>query len=86
MNSPGIASGRVTRTKRQAPFAPSVPAAASSRVSMLSNDSRMARTIRGKPMTAQARAAPVQRNDSTMPMLAKASPNTPRRPKTSSST
>ena len=45
-----------------------------------SNDRRIARTISGNPITVQATAAPVQRNDRTMPMLARKGPKTPLRP------
>ena len=64
---PGTISGSVTVRKTQNGLAPSVPAAASSFVSTASADSLMARTISGNPMTAQASAAPVQRNEKTMP-------------------
>ena len=60
-------SGRVTVRNTQSGLAPSVPAASSSLRSTASIDSRMARTISGKPMTAQASAAPVQRKEKTMP-------------------
>ena len=44
-------------------------------------DSRMARTISGKPITPQASAAPVQRNENTMPKLSARKPLIgPRRP------
>ena len=46
---------------------PSVRAATSSRGSIAAIDSRIARTINGKPMIADASAAPVQRNAKTMP-------------------
>ncbi len=82
---PGTASGSETSTKRQAGLAPSVPAAASRRGSIVSKESRIARTISGNPITAQASAAPVQRNDSTMPTSASAWPKMPRRPKATSS-
>ena len=64
---PGAISGSVMVRKTQAGFAPSVLAASSSRLSTLSMESLIARTISGKPMIAQASAAPVQRNDKTMP-------------------
>ena len=64
---PGTISGSVTVRKTQARLAPSVPAASSSRASTASIDRRMARTSSGKPMTPQASAAPVQRNEKTMP-------------------
>lgn len=65
--TPGIASGSVTLAKTRAGPAPSVPAACSSRRSMASIDSRTARTINGKPITALASAAPVHRNAKTTP-------------------
>ena len=71
---PGRVNGSVIVQKTQAGFAPSVPAAASSLRSTASMDSRMARTIRGKPITPQARAAPVQRNENTMPKLGQKGP------------
>jgi hypothetical protein len=37
----------------------------------------MARTMSGNPITAQATAAPVQRNDKTLPILARNAPKTP---------
>jgi hypothetical protein len=64
---PGRISGRVTVRKTQTGLAPSVPAAASSLRSTASMESRIARTISGKPMIAQASAAPVQRKERTMP-------------------
>jgi len=64
---PGRMSGRVTVRKTQRGLAPSVPAAASSFRSTVSIDSRIERTIRGNPITPQARAAPVQRKERTMP-------------------
>ena len=64
---PGSASGSVTVTKVQIRLAPSVAAASSSRRSMASIDSRIARTINGNAITPQASAAPVQRNENTMP-------------------
>ena len=64
---PGIIKGSVTVRKTQARFAPRVPAASSSRVSTASIERQIARTISGKPMTPQASAAPVQRNENTMP-------------------
>ncbi len=46
----------------------------------------MARTISGKPITPQASAAPVQRNEKTMPKwVARKPPISPRRPNTISS-
>ena len=70
----------------QSGLAPSVPAAASSLRSTASIDSRIARTIRGKPMMPQASAAPVQRNEKTMPKCsARNAPTGPRLPKVSSS-
>ena len=49
------------------PLAPSVAAASSRRLSMASIASRIGRTMSGKPMIPQASAAPVQRNENTMP-------------------
>ena len=64
----------------QSGLAPRVPAALSSRVSTASIERRMARTISGKPITAQASAAPVQRKAKTMPNCARNSPIGPRLP------
>ena len=64
---PGSASGSVTVAKVQPLFAPSVAAASSNRRSMASIDSLIARTINGNAITPQASAAPVQRNENTMP-------------------
>ncbi len=58
---------------------PRVPAACSSLGSTASIDSRIARTMSGNPITAQARAAPVHRKAKTMPISASAPPRTPRR-------
>ena len=65
--TPGSASGSVTVRNTQARLAPSVAAASSSRRSIASNDSRIARTSSGNAITPQASAAPVQRNENTMP-------------------
>ena len=79
--TPGRQSGRVMVANTQSGLAPSVPAALSSRVSTASIESRMARTISGKPMTAQASAAPVQRKAKTMPNVwSRNAPIGPRRP------
>ena len=64
---PGSASGSVTVRNSQAGLAPSVAAASSSRRSIASIDRRIARTISGNAMMPQASAAPVQRNENTMP-------------------
>jgi len=40
-------------------------------------ESRIARTIRGKAITAAAKAAPVQRKAKTIPISSKAAPITP---------
>src|SRR5215472_6298435 len=78
---PGTISGNVIVAKIHNAFAPSVPAASSRRRSTASIDSRIERTISGNPITAQASAAPVQRNAKTMPKVsAKKAPSTPRRP------
>jgi hypothetical protein len=66
---PGKINGKVTVAKIQKGPAPSVPAASSRRRSTASTDSRIARTISGNPITAQASAAPVQRKAKTMPRL-----------------
>ena len=76
----------MTVAKTHSAMAPSVPAASSSRWSTASIDSRTARTSSGKAMTPQASAAPVQRNENTMPRYsASGAPIGPRRPKVSSS-
>jgi hypothetical protein len=64
---PGAISGKVTVANTQTGLAPSVAPACSSFLSTASIDNLMARTIKGKPMTAQAKAAPVQRKANTMP-------------------
>ena len=69
--TPGSASGSVTVRNAHRPLAPSVAAASSSRRSIASNDSRIARTSSGNAITPQASAAPVQRNENTMPMSAR---------------
>ena len=82
---PGSVSGRVTVRNTHSALAPKVDDAASSRVSTASIDRRMARTMSGKPITAQASAAPVQRKANTMPNCARNAPTGPRVPKVSSS-
>ena len=67
---PGAASGKVTVAKTNQDGAPSVCAACSSRASTASIDSRIARTISGKPITAAASAAPVQRKENVNPQQA----------------
>src|SRR6516165_66278 len=64
---PGAIKGSVTSANTKSLPAPRVPAASSSRRSTASSDSRIARTSSGKPMIAEASAAPVQRNARTMP-------------------
>ena len=64
---PGKASGSVTVRNTQGRLAPSVAAASSSLRSIASSASRIGRTINGKPMMPHASAAPVQRNEKTMP-------------------
>jgi hypothetical protein len=84
--SPGAISGRVMVRKTQAGLAPSVLAAASSRWSTPSMESRMARTMSGKPIMAQASAAPVQRNEKTSPKYwSRKAPTGPFLPKVMSS-
>jgi hypothetical protein len=83
---PGAASGAVIVAKTMAAGAPRVLAAASSCGSTVSIDRRIARTISGKPITAAASAAPVQRNEKTRPQQAsKKRPKGPCRPKLSNS-
>ena len=65
--SPGIASGKVTVRNIQRRSAPSVAAASSSLRSIASIASLIGRTSNGKPITPQESAAPVQRNENTMP-------------------
>src|SRR4051812_33311019 len=78
---PGSASGNVTVANTKKRLAPSVDAADSSLGSTASMESRIARTSNGKPITPQASAAPVQRNENTIPnQSASAAPMTPRRP------
>ncbi len=57
---PGSVSGSVMVKKTRQRPAPSVRAACSSRISTASSASRMARTISGKAITAEASAAPRQ--------------------------
>ena len=64
---PGSASGSVTVANTRKRLAPSVQAASSSLASTASIESRIARTSSGNPITPQASAAPVQRNENTMP-------------------
>src|SRR5579862_1744031 len=64
---PGSASGSDTVAKTNSADPPSVRPATSRRRSIDANDRRIARTISGKPMIADASAAPVQRNANTMP-------------------
>ena len=80
--TPGIASGNVTVRNTQKRSAPSVAAASSSLRSMASIASRIGRTSSGNPITPQESAAPVQRNENTMPKWsARNAPIGPRRPK-----
>ncbi len=84
--TPGRASGSVTVRMVQAREAPSAPAACSSLSSTPSMARRIARTISGKPITAQASAAPVQRKERTMPNVSwSQAPTGPCRPNSSSS-
>ena len=84
--TPGRISGKVMVAKTHAGFAPSVPAAASSRRSTASMERRIARTISGNAMTPQASAAPVQRKAKTMPKCwSRKAPTGPRRPNVSRS-
>ena len=80
-STPGRISGRVTVRNTRHGGAPSVPDASSSRRSTASSDSQIARTISGKPMTAAASAAPVQRKARTRPKASSSQPPTmPLRP------
>ena len=66
--TPGRQSGRVMVANTQERIgAQRARPPHSSRVSTASIDRRMARTSSGKPITAQASAAPVQRKEKTMP-------------------
>ena len=83
---PGKASGKVTVRNASERLAPSVAAASSSRRSIASIDRRTARTSKGNAITPQASAAPVQRNENTMPnQSARNAPTGPRRPNEMSS-
>src|SRR5271155_914098 len=83
---PGAINGNVTSANTNIFLAPSVPAASSSLRSTASSDSRMARTSSGKPITAQASAAPVQRNAKTIPKdSSRNRPSGPLRPNSSNS-
>lgn len=64
---PGSVRGSVITTKTHAGPAPRDAAASSRRRSTASIKRRIARTISGKPITAHASAAPVQRKAKTMP-------------------
>ena len=64
---PGSASGSVTVMKVQTAVCAERCRCILQPRSMASIDSRIARTIRGNAMTPQASAAPVQRNENTMP-------------------
>ena len=64
---PGSASGNVTVAKTRKRLAPKVQAASSNLTSTASIERRIARTSNGNPITPQARTAPVQRNENTMP-------------------
>src|SRR5215831_10139617 len=66
-STPGVARGNVMLKKRSSDLAPSVRAASSNFGSTASNESRIARTMSGKAVTAQARAAPVVVNTSRTP-------------------
>jgi hypothetical protein len=78
---PGQASGRVMVRNTFHGGAPRVAAACSRRRSTCSIDRRIARTISGKPITAQASAAPVQRKARRMPHCSSSqAPTTPRVP------
>src|SRR5215510_8033506 len=82
---PGVISGSVIVMKASKRRAPSVRAAASSRRSTASSDSRMARTISGKAITAAARAAPFQVKMMVMPKVSYSQPPIgPRRPNSTS--
>jgi hypothetical protein len=84
---PGAINGKVTVANTKSGLAPSVLAACSSLRSTAAAESCIARTIKGKPMMAQASAAPVQRNANTMPKVsASHRPIGPWRPNRSSST
>src|SRR3954468_17420382 len=81
---PGRMSGRVTLANTHRGGAPSVAAAASSPGSTASSDWRTARTSSGRPITAQASAAPVQRKMKVMPRnSSRKAPIGPRRPSNS---
>ena len=84
-STPGSDSGKVIAAKVRHGPAPSVRAAASNRWSTASIDSRIARTISGKAMTALASAAPVQRNIKVTPSVRSSSaPTGPVAPNASS--
>ena len=83
---PGEASGSVTLNSRSSRPAPSVRAACSKPGSTASSDSRIARTITGNVITAQARLAPAVVNTSRTPNQSSSSdPIGPRMPNTISS-
>src|SRR5438132_5749438 len=72
--TPGMDNGSVMVRNVRQRLAPSVMAAVSMRRSTASMDRRMARTMRGNPMTAAATAAPVQRKAMDMPTDASSVP------------
>ena len=86
VSTPGAIKGRVMVPNTQNGPAPRVRAVASSPRSTASRDSRMARTISGKPITAAATAAPFQVKATVTPnQSASKAPTGPRRPSSSSS-
>ena len=87
VSTPGAMSGRLTVTNTQAGGAPSVRAAVSSRRSIPSMESRIARTMSGKETTAEATAAPCQVKARAMPNQSSSqAPSGPRLPSSSNST
>ena len=83
---PGRISGSVTVAITRVRLAPRVRAAASRRGSTASMDRRMARTMSGKPITAEATAAPFQSKARVMPKTScSQAPTTPWRPRATSS-
>jgi hypothetical protein len=78
-------SGRVIVAKRRQAPAPSDSAAATRRRSTLSKATRTVSTSSGKPITAAAITAPVQRNATTTPACSSRMPSGPWRPNKASS-
>ena len=78
---PGRLNGKVTKTNTFTDDAPKVLAASSSLGSTASKAKRIARTIKGKAITAAANAAPAEVNANCSPRTSSGGPKIPLRPK-----